>query len=716
MAKELSRLAASAFAAPADNIYLSKERVTWFEERARQARSHQERLYAESQLAISLLNAGENERSIQVLDRYQRALKHYLPDRFGQMLPKIGLLVGTAYLRIGELENCQQHHSVESCLFPIAGAGVHQLPRGSRGAIQVFSQLMTRFPKDSSARWLGNIAHMTLGEYPHGVAPEWVIPPACFESEAQVARFTDIASPLGIDVDGLCGGSVVDDFNNDSNLDIVVTSFGLMDPLRIFWNNGQGRFTEGTEKAGLNGLVGGLNLIHADYNNDGYLDLFVLRGAWFGKGGRHPNSLLRNNGDGTFSDVTREAGVLSAHPTQTAVWFDFNNDGWLDLFVGNESTEAGSHRCELFRNNGDGSFSDIAAELGLDLERYVKGVVSADYDNDGWADLYISCLGQANLLMHNESDGLDPSSKRRFTNQATAAGVAEPIYSFPTWFWDYDNDGWEDLFAAGYRLENVGDMGLDYMGLPHGSEKARLFRNRGDGTFEDVTQAAGLSRLLHAMGVNYGDLDNDGYLDCYLGTGDSSLVSIMPNRMFRNRQGARFDDITTTGGFGHLQKGHGVSFCDWDNDGDQDVHAVMGGAYPSDHYRNVLFANPGSQNAWLKLLLQPKTGSRSAIGARISVTVSEESGKTRIIRRTVSSGGSFGGNPFRMEIGLGAAVAIESVKVTWPGTGTTEEWLGLEKEHSFKLVEGEDSPVEVPLHRITLAPLSHGSMKSAHHH
>src|SRR5260221_8566643 len=134
------------------------------------------------------------------------------------------------------------------------------------------------------------------------------------------------------------------------------------------------------------------------------------------------------------------------------------------------------------------------------------------------------------------------------------------------------------------------------MGLPYSSERPRLYHNNHDGTFSDVAKAAGLDHLLHAMGCNYGDLDNDGYLDFYLGTGDPSLGTLIPNRMFRNAQGRFFQDVTTSGGFGHLQKGHGVSFADFDNDGDQDIYTVIGGAYSGDHYRNVFFENPGHGN------------------------------------------------------------------------------------------------------------------------
>jgi hypothetical protein len=152
-------------------------------------------------------------------------------------------------------------------------------------------------------------------------------------------------------------------------------------------------------------LTGGLNLVQADYNNDGFLDVLVLRGAWFGEAGRHPNSLLRNNGDGTFSDVTDEAGLLSFHPTQTAAWFDFDQDGWLDVFIGNETggsalfggmRESGDHACELYRNNRDGTFTECAAAAGLNVRAFVKGVAAEDCNNDGRMDLYLSVLGQPN--------------------------------------------------------------------------------------------------------------------------------------------------------------------------------------------------------------------------------------------------------------------------------------------------------------------------------
>ncbi len=688
MIRRLATIARQARQVPQDNVYLSRERAIWFRSQLEQPKSKQHLLYAESGYAMSLLDSGENEKALKVLNHYQRSLRRYAPEHFDRMLPRVGLLMGVAFLRIGETENCLENHTIDSCLFPIQDKGVHRLPRGSRSATQVFRQLLAKNPSDSSARWLLNIAEMTLGNYPGGLDEVSLIPAQRFASEAPFPRFPDLAGSLGLDVDALCGGSVVDDFDGDGDLDLVMSSFGLNDSLRHFCNHGDEGFKDVTNESGLQGLYGGLNLVHADYDNDGDLDLFVLRGGWFGPGGEHPNSLLRNRGDGSFDDVTESAGLLSFHPTQTAVWLDFDNDGWLDLFIGNESQPGHEHPCELFRNNRDGSFTNVASKIGAAIVGFVKGVVAADYDNDGWSDIYISCLGQPNQLLRNTVSTSSGGTLRRFVDQALFAGVDEPRDSFTTWFWDFDNDGWEDLFVSGYRLGEVGDMALDYLGMPHKSEKPRLYRNLGDGTFEEVAEKMGMSHLLHTMGANYGDLNNDGFLDCYLGTGDSSLASLMPNRMFLNRDGERFLDVTTAGGFGHLQKGHGVSFCDLDHDGDQDVYTVMGGAVSSDHYRNALFENPGNKNHWLKLSLIGRESNRCGIGARIELRLRSEGGVHRFVRRTVSSGGSFGGNPLRMEIGLGSAEALEEVVVLWPKTQERQRWSNLKRDQWYVLEEG----------------------------
>ncbi len=328
----------------------------------------------------------------------------------------------------------------------------------------------------------------------------------------------------------------------------------------------------------------------------------------------------------------------------------------------------------------------------------MKGVAWGDVDNDGWPDLYLSRQGAPNVLLMNEADG--SGEGRRFVDRTREAGVGEPEHSFPTWFWDYDNDGWLDLFVAGYRMR-YGDVAAEYLGRPHGAALPRLYRNRGDGTFRDVTEATRLDRIVFAMGANYGDLDNDGWPDVYAGTGDAYVQALMPNRVFRNAGGREFQDVTTAGGFGILYKGHGVAFGDVDHDGDQDVFQALGGAYEGDRGRAVLFENPGHGNRWITLLLEGVESNRSAHGARIRVTVKTEDG-LREIHALAGSGGSFGANTLRQEIGLGGALGIRSVTVRWPTTGRTDHYEEVEMDRAYVAREGAPRLSRMTLPRTTL--------------
>ena len=327
----------------------------------------------------------------------------------------------------------------------------------------------------------------------------------------------------------------------------------------------------------------------------------------------------------------------------------------------------------------------------------MKGVASGDYNNDGRPDIFVSVQGSDNLLFRNDGPASDKRGWR-FTNVAQEAGVTEPINSFGAFFFDFDNDGWPDLFVAGWGSFDgktmAADVAADYLGLPTSAERGRLYRNRGDGSFEDVTKAAGLYKVVPAMGLNFGDLDNDGWLDLYLGTGNPDFGTLIPNRMFRNAEGRAFQDVTTAGNFGHLQKGHAIAFGDVDNDGDQDVFEEMGGAFLADKAYSALYLNPAGGNHWLRLELEGARSNRSAIGARIKVELKTRNG-TRYLYRTVGSGGSFGCSPLRAEIGLKDAEGILSVEILWPATGKIQRLTGLLRDRGYRVREDASAAVEV---------------------
>ena len=649
---------------PNENVFLNQARVEQLlgepvqGNPARQAE-------AQLRLAKELLGAGRSKEAAEQLvsvvefcdDPQNRAL-----DAFSRNAKS---LLGTAYLRIAEQQNCIGRHSPEACLLPLSGAGVHQRREYTLKAYEVFLDLLTSDPEDLESRWLLNLSAMALGQHPDSVPTELLIPPSAFASELPLERFRDIAHEAGVATMGRAGGVVFDDLNGDDAPDLLVSSWGLQDQLRLYANRGTEGFIEQTLEAGLEGLSGGLNLVQADYDNDGDLDVLVLRGAWLGSQGRHPDSLLRNNG-GHFEDVTESAGLLGFHPGQTAAWADVDNDGWLDLFIGHESSPLSHHPSRFFRNLANGTFEERTSTVGVTVEGFVKGASWGDVDNDGLPDLFVSRFGAANMLLLNVGGFT-------FRDITEAAGVAEPRFSFPTWFFDFDNDGWLDLFVGSYARSYVEARAngtvAHYLGQPSVGEKPRLFRNRGDRTFEDVTEPTGLARTSLTMAANYGDLDNDGYLDLYLGTGAPDFRAQVPNLMFRNDGGRRFQDVTTSGGFGHLQKGHGIAFADYDQDGDQDIYTVLGGAYEGDVYQNALFENPGNGSQWITLQLIGDRANRAAIGARIEVVAQTERG-AQSFHRVVSSGGSFGASSLQQEIGLAQATAIERVTVSWPGGGT----------------------------------------------
>ncbi len=697
---------------PEIHIYLNRKRARIIETQLGEEQNETEKTRLTFLLAKEQLRAGETLESIYA---FQELVK-----KDTQMLGKIGVdlrqiykWLGLAFLRLGEQENCLRYHNHRSCILPIDPKAHHQWSIGSEKAMEFYKVLLERNPDDYHSLWLYNIAAMTLGLYPDGIEESHKLN---FEPETNNGEqlvFTDIADEAGVAVRGLSGGVCMDDFIGNGHLDLIVSSFGPQDQLKFFQNTGKGSFIDKTYEAGLSGITGGLNLIHADYDNDGHLDILVLRGGWWGSEGEIPNSLLRNKGDGTFEDVTIEAGLLDFVPSQTAVWVDVDNDGWLDLFVGNESKGQEinfasvpgrkDYPCQLFLNQRDGSFREMAAEAGIGLSAFVKGVATGDFNADGRPDIFVSVLGGNNKLYMNETQ---EKGSPKFREMGEQAGVQGPFYSFPVWIWDFDQDGLDDIFVSGYGSEESIPhvMGAYFSNARVEAILPKLYKNNGDDTFSDVSAEMGLDLPLFSMGCIFGDLNNDGYPDFYVGTGVPELDALIPSQFYVNKGGKGFYNATLSSGLGHLQKGHGIAMGDLDNDGNLDIYAVMGGAFEGDTYQNVLFQNSGTDNNWVKIGLRGDHANKFGIGAQIEVFVEYQDGEKMKFYKRVGTGGSFGSSPLTQHIGLGKNVKnISEIKVHWiDGNYSVDSFKDLVPNSMFELHQGNAEPIEVIQKRVEM--------------
>jgi hypothetical protein len=609
---------------------------------------------------------------------------------------RLRAILGIVAQRRGEIDNCLECVGPSSCLYPIAREAVHRNQAGSRDAVRWFTAYLQDSPHDLRIIWLLNIAYMTLGEYPDKVPPAYLLPTEMYRSKVQVGRFENVATQAGLTSRGpnLAGGSIFDDFNGDGLPDLLTTSLDADLGASLFINRGHGTFDDFSASAGLGDQIYALNVTRADFNNDGHLDVLLLRGGW-----ESPLrlSLLRNRGDGTFDDVTMAAGLGEPIATESAAWGDYDDDGLVDVYVCGEylppgvaeSTPSATPRdrrnlCRLYHNEGNGTFRNVAAQAGVTNGRCAKGSAWGDYDADGRLDLFVSNMGQECRLYHNEGNG-------KFVDVAPQLGVTGPAYSFSCWFWDYDNDGRLDIYVNDYRAR-IAEVLLSAMGVKmEGSSRPRLYRNTGSGTFEDMTVAVGLDRAMAPMGSNFGDIDNDGFLDLHLGTGDMSYEGLDLNLTFKNMEGYSFEDVTVSSGTGHLQKGHGVSYADFDNDGDLDLFVELGGATPGDQGYNALFKNPGSGNHWLKVKLVGTRTNRAALGASIEVERKAPDGSPVSVFRTVGNNSSFGGNCLVETVGLAGATAVTRLTVSWPVSETKQTFHDLQADQTIEITEGSQT-------------------------
>ena len=507
-------------------------------------------------------------------------------------------------------------------------------------------------------------------------------------------------SPKRYTFETMVGGVALFDYNNDGLLDIFFTNGAAIPSLeksdatywnRLFRNNGDGSFTDVTEKAGLQGIGYSMGVAAGDYDNDGFVDLYVT--------GLNRNQLFHNNGDGTFTDVTAKAGVGGMVPklgkawSVAAGWFDYNNDGLLDLFVVNYLNynittaklcvqEGHPAYCSpvdfvgtpniLYRNNGDGTFTDVSEQSHI--SQYVgkgMGLAFADYDNDGFTDIFVSNDTFENYLLHNNRDGT-------FTNVAMPAGVAynafgHAIAGMGADFRDIDDDGKPDIFETAMFSE----------GFP-------LYKNLGDSQFQDVTSASGLAALTSrstAWGTGVFDFDNDGHKDLF--TANSDILDnamelahrpfALPDRVFRNKGNLTFEDVSSSAGtsFQVPAPHRGAAFGDLNNDGKIDAVVTVLNSAPE-----IWMNRSATQNHWIILKLVGVTSNRDGLGTKVKLTTS--SGTQYNVATTAVGYNS--ASDKRVHFGLGSATVVDSIELTWP-SGIKQVLKGIKVDQVLTVTE-----------------------------
>ena len=472
---------------------------------------------------------------------------------------------------------------------------------------------------------------------------------------------------------------------------------------RLFHNNRNGTFTDVTAKTGLVHSGWGQGVCVGDYNNDGWDDLFV---TCYGK-----NLLYHNNGDGTFTEAAGPAGV-AGDPWRWntgCTFLDYDRDGHLDLFVANYVDQGKDFRllpqpgsgqfCQykgipmacgprglptgrnfLYHNNGDGTFRDVSEKSGVNLspeKHYALGVISLDYDNDGWPDLYVACDSAASVLYHNNHNGT--FSDRAFVAGVAYSGDGEAQAGMGVAAGDYDQDGYFDLAKTNFS-----------------DDTPDLYHNNGDGTFSDATFAAGLGSHPNYLGWGIGfiDFDNDGWLDLFMANGhldrvideyhiDSAYAE--PKLLYHNEAGPestrRFRDVSHSTGSGIqlLSSSRGVAFADYDNDGDLDIaiNNMNGPAY--------LLRNEGRQhNHWIKIKTLGVKSNRNGIGTRVEV----RAGTLRQIDEVRSGGSYVSQTELRLHFGLGERAEAEEVVLRWP-SGQVDRLRQVRADRTITVQEGK---------------------------
>jgi len=490
--------------------------------------------------------------------------------------------------------------------------------------------------------------------------------------------FQEIGKEIGIDfvhsigekelnniIESSGGGAAFLDYDQDGYIDLYVTSGTWIEGFckeekpekmphnHLYRNKGDGTFEDVTDKAGVGGHCYSMGVTVGDYNNDGYPDLYLSN---YG-----PNVLFKNNGNGTFSDVTKKANIAGGKECSVgAVWFDYDNDGKLDLYVGNYLNFDPQYKYfyapdgfpsplaydpqpdVLYHNNGDGTFEDVTKAMGInDRDGRAMGVGAVDYDDDGFMDIYVANDHSMNYLWHNNGG-------KGFTDVGIPSGTAfgqsgESAISMAVDFADYNGDGLMDIFVSDDKY-------------------CRLYENLGNGIFADKSYSSGIAMPAGqyvGWSSSFIDYNNDGAVDIYKTNGALKHLYGQEDQLFENIGDGKFKDVSTESGKYFLEElvGRGACFGDYDNDGDIDGYIVN-----LNDYGAFLRNNKGNRNNWVLLKLVGTTSNRDGIGARVKLT---SGGKVQTDQKRSTSGYLSQNDP-RMHFGLAKNTLIDKIEIKWP--------------------------------------------------
>jgi hypothetical protein len=514
------------------------------------------------------------------------------------------------------------------------------------------------------------LASEKLGGYPAETPPKRRVAMKTGLAPTRL-RYRDVSREIGIDKTSGGRGTAIFDIDGDGELDVIISAVSA--GCSVYRNNGDGTFRDASVGSGLDACVNSWGISAGDYDNDGRVDLFVTRLGFFDG----LAALYRNNGDGTFTDVTREAGVQGWAPGFTAGWVDFDLDGRLDLFVpsnlGGVFHRPKRHR--LFHNNGDGTFTDVALDARLMPWGPAVGATWGDYDNDGYPDLFLSSAFGRSQLFHNNGDGT-------FTDVSAAAGIDRPCFGMVAFFCDYDNDGWLDLVQYLWCRNEDMILSLRYGAPSSGGQPLRIYRNNRDGTFTLANGELGIVECWGSMSGNAADLDNDGRLELLLGNGGPQMDRSEPMVVLAN-DGSGFRNITFTAGLPAAGKSHGANAADLHGDGRMCLVSASGGMYPGELLTTSVFRPEELPGNYLNVRLTGVTCNRDAIGARLKLTAG---GRGQHL--VINGGSQFGCLPLEQHFGLGAARGAEQLEIWWPG-GPREVFERLPANATVSITQGD---------------------------